>query len=222
MLKYIFGIIMLLHGLIHFMGFAKAYNYGTFSQFTEEISRTLGVLWLATGMLFIVSVYLFLIKKDVWINFALPAGVLSQIVIITSWNDAKSGTLVNIILLIAIFLAWNKQQFNTTIIKTVNFQLQKSNNLQTDVLLQKDIKRLPILIQKYITYSGALGKPKVKNMKIVFDGEMRERGKNFFKFQSVQYNFFDEPTRLFFMKAKRFNGHVTGYHCYQNKVMPIF
>lgn len=65
-------------------------------------------------------------------------------------------------------------------------------------------------------YCGAVNKPKVKNMKIVFDGEMRDRGKGFFKFNSVQYNFFDEPTRLFFMKATMYGTIVPGYHCYQN------
>ena len=39
-------------------------------------------------------------------------------------------------------------------------------------------------------------------MKIVFDGEMRDKGKDYFKFNSVQYNFFEDPTRLFFMKIK--------------------
>ena len=53
-------------------------------------------------------------------------------------------------------------------------------------------------------------------MKVVFDGEMRDKGKAFFKFTSVQFNFFDDPTRLFFMKAKMYGAPVPGYHCYQN------
>ena len=53
-------------------------------------------------------------------------------------------------------------------------------------------------------------------MRIVFDGEMRVKGKDFFKLKAVQYNFFDEPTRLFFMKAKMFGVTLPGYHNYQN------
>ena len=45
---------------------------------------------------------------------------------------------------------------------------------------------------------------------------MRDKGKDWFKFTAVQYNFFDEPTRLFFMKAKMYGVPVPGYHCYQN------
>ena len=45
---------------------------------------------------------------------------------------------------------------------------------------------------------------------------MREKGKDFFPFTCEQYNFFDEPTRLFFMKAKIKGFTVPGYHKYSN------
>ncbi len=92
----------------------------------------------------------------------------------------------------------------------------KINNSQTDLLTESDIQSLPLPIQKYIRYCGVVNKPKVKKAKIVFDGEMREKGKDWFTFRSVQYNFFDEPTRLFFMKAKMFGITLPGYHSYQN------
>ena len=43
---------------------------------------------------------------------------------------------------------------------------------------------------------------------------MREKGKDWFKATSVQYNFYDEPTRLFFMKGKMFGMTIPGYHRY--------
>lgn len=76
---------------------------------------------------------------------------------------------------------------------------------------------LPTPVQNYIRYVGAVNRPKTKNMKVVFEGEMREKGKDFFKFASVQYNFFDEPARLFLMKANMYGTIVPGYHCYQNE-----
>jgi len=52
---------------------------------------------------------------------------------------------------------------------------------------------------------------------------MREKGKDFFPFTCEQYNFFDEPTRLFFMKAKMKGIIVPGYHRYSdaNALMDI-
>jgi len=49
----------------------------------------------------------------------------------------------------------------------------------------------------------------------MFEGEMRDKGKDWFRFTSEQYNFFDSPTRLFFMKAKVSGLPTHGYHSYK-------
>jgi hypothetical protein len=77
---------------------------------------------------------------------------------------------------------------------------------------------LPAPVQKYLRYAGVLNKPKVKNMRIVFEGKMRDKGKDWFPFRSVQYNCFDVPTRLFFMKGILYGMTVPGFHAYKNGV----
>jgi hypothetical protein len=216
MLKYFLAFIMLIHGLIHFMGFAKAYGYGNITQLTKDISKANGILWFLVAILFVLAMVLFLFKKESWPYIAIVAAVISQILIITVWKDAKFGTIANVIVLLVAIAAWSSQQFEATFVKDVKSHLLKASTIQTDLLTEADIVSLPMPIKKYIRYAGAINKPKVKNMKIVFDGEMRDKGKDFFKFTSVQYNFFDDPTRLFFMKAKMYGVPVPGYHCYQN------
>ena len=217
MLKYFFAFILLIHGLIHFMGFAKAYNYGNISQLTKYISKPVGSLWLITAILFITAVLLFLLKKESWPYIAIIAAFISQILIITVWKDAKFGTILNIIILFVAIASYATYHFEKEFKADLKGHLAKTNFPNNDLLSEADIATLPNPVQKYIRYTGAVNKPKVKNMKIVFDGEMRDKGKDFFKFTSVQYNFFDEPTRLFFMKAKMYGVPVPGYHCYQNE-----
>ena len=65
MLKYLLAFIILTHGLIHFMGFAKAFNYGNITQLTKEISKPSGMLWLVTAFLFIATTILFLLKPEI-------------------------------------------------------------------------------------------------------------------------------------------------------------
>ena len=216
MLKYLLAFILLIHGLIHFMGFAKAYNYGNITQLTKYISKPVGVLWLITAFLFIVAVLLFLLKKESWPYIAIIAAVISQILIITVWKDAKFGTIVNIIILFVAIASYATYHFEMKFKADVNRHLAKTNFPNNDLLSEADIATLPNPVQKYIRYAGAINKPKVKNMRIVFDGEMRDKGKDFFKFNSVQYNFFDDPIRLFFMKAKMYGITLPGYHYYQN------
>ena len=99
MFKYIIAVIILIHGLIHFMGFAKAFGYGNITQL-GEVSKPMGSLWLITAFLFIAVTILLLLKKDAWIITGIIAAVLSQLLIISAWKDAKFGTIANLILLI--------------------------------------------------------------------------------------------------------------------------
>jgi hypothetical protein len=216
MLKIIFIFITLVHGLIHFMGFSKAFAYGNITQLTKEISKPMGIFWFITALLFILCIVLFIFKKDNWVYFALSAVVVSQILIIMVWNDAKFGTILNVIVLAVAITSWAISHFKMLFETDVKNHISQSTFSTTDLLTEADIATMPMPVQKYILYSGAIGKPKVKNMKIEFDGEMREKGKGFFKFNSVQYNFFEKPTRLFFMDARIFGVAVPGYHCYQN------
>ena len=214
--KYLLAFIILIHGLIHFTGFAKAFNYGDITQISKEISKPLGMLWLLTGFLFIAATIILLVKKDAWIFFGLTAVIISQILIFTVWKDAKFGTIANIIILVAAVLSWGSYHFEKGYQKDVKENLQRTNALKADLLTEPDLLPLPLPVQRYLKYTGVLNKPKLKNMHIVFEGQMREKGKGFFPFTCEQYNFFDEPTRLFFMKAKMKGFTVPGYHKYSN------
>ena len=107
MLKYIIAFIILMHGLIHFMGFAKTFGYGNITQL-GEVSKPMGSLWLITAFLFIAVTILLLLKKNVWAITAIIAIILSQILIISAWKDAKFGTIANITLLVFTILTIKK------------------------------------------------------------------------------------------------------------------
>lgn len=216
MLKYFFAFVLFIHGLIHFMGFAKAYNYGNITQIAKDISKPNGLLWFLVAILFVAATILFLVKKESWPYIAVVAAIISQILIINVWKDAKFGTIANVMVLLVAIAAFSSQYFEATFRKDVKSNLGKTNINQTNLLTENDIQLLPFPVQKYLRYCNVLNKPKVKNMKVVFDGEMRDKGKDWFPFRSVQYNFFDEPTRLFFMKGKMYGTIAPGYHCYQN------
>jgi hypothetical protein len=216
MSKIFFSFLMLIHGLIHIIGFAKAFGYGNITQLTKEISKPIGIIWLLTTCLFLAATVLYFTKNSSWAIIAVIAAIISQILIITVWKDAKFGSIANIIILCVAISSWASSRFEMQFNADVKKHLAQINFLKNDLLMEVDIVSLPLPVQKYIRYAGAIGKPKVKNMKVAFDGEMRDKGKDFFKFTSVQYNFFDDPTRLFFMKAKMYGTIVPGYHCYQN------
>jgi hypothetical protein len=216
MIKYLFAFVILIHGFIHAIGFAKAFGYGNITQLTKEISKPIGLVWLLTTFLFLAAAVLYFAKNNSWAIIAIIAAIISQILIITVWKDAKFGSIANIIILCVAISSWASSRFEMQFNADVKNHLAKINFSKNDILMEVDIVSLPLPVQKYIRYACAIGKPKIKNMRVVFDGEMRDRGKDFFKFTSTQYNFFDNPARLFFMKAKMYGTIVPGYHCYQN------
>lgn len=216
-MKNLFAFVVLVHGLIHLMGFAKAFGYGNITQLTKDISKPMGIVWLAGAVLFTVAVVMLIAKKESWPIVAIVAVIISQILIISSWQDARFGTIANVIIIIAAILTLTTQHFESQFKEDVSMNLQRSNALQMDLLTEDDIQSLPVPVQKYMRYAKVVGTPKVKNVKIKFEGEMRGRDKDWFKFSTVQYNFFDQPTRLFFMKAQMFGITVPGYHKYEKE-----
>jgi hypothetical protein len=216
MLKYLFLFFMLTHGFIHFMGFAKAYGYGDMKQLTQPISKPTGSLWMLAAFLFITAAVLFLLKKDSWMFIALPAVVISQVLIIMVWKDAKWGTIANFLILVVALLSFTTWRFEQKFkgdVKRLFLQTPSDVKLITET----DLHHLPQPVQQYLRYCGVVGTPYPHNMYVKFAGEMRSRERDWFSFTSEQYNFFDKPSRLFFMKGKMFGLTVPGYHRYENQ-----
>lgn len=214
MLRYLFASVVFLHGAIHFMGFGKAFQYGTITQLTRSISKPSGILWLLAALLFISTSILFLLNKESWPAIAIVAAILSQLLIITVWKDARFGTIANVIILLAAIASWGMINFESGFRRDVKSNLQHTTFTEHGLLTEADLQSLPAPVQNYLRYTGVVNQPKLKNVRIVFEGKMRDKGKEWFPFQSVQYNFFDSPARLFFMKAKMFGMTVQGYHNY--------
>ncbi len=223
-MKIIFVLLITIHGLIHSIGFAKAFGYGKVTQLTQEISKPIGLLWLATGSVLIIIAILFLLKKDGWMFLGIVTAIVSQALIFTVWQDAKFGTIPNLIIIAVAILSLGMTNFENTFNQDVRANIMRTNRLSTERLsterlsterlTEADLQPLPESVQRYLRYVNVIDKPKVKNVRIVFEGKMRDKGKDFFPFISEQYNFFDNPTRLFFMKGQMFGLTALGYHKY--------
>lgn len=94
-----------LHGVIHGLGFAKAFGLAPLPQLQHPISRRMGLVWLSAGLLCLgAAASLGVWAPGWWLTGAMALG-LSQFAILRSWSDAKFGTLVNLLLLSAVVYA---------------------------------------------------------------------------------------------------------------------
>ena len=83
------------------------------------------------------------------------------------------------------------------------------------ILMLEDIQPLPEPVQKYLIYVGAVGKPRVQNVRAVWSGSMKRTLKSgWMKINPQQYNFFEEPARIFYIKSKVMGIPFDGLHLY--------
>jgi hypothetical protein len=101
---------MVIHGLIHLLGFAKAFRVAELPQLTQPISPLFGLVWLAAGLLFIATtVCLFAWPRWWWALGAVAIGV-SMIAVSQSWTDARVGALANLVILIGVVFGFLRQR----------------------------------------------------------------------------------------------------------------
>ena len=219
-MKYFVGILLLIHGLIHLLGFIKAFKIAEIQQLSQSISKNLGILFLFAALFFIASLFLLILKNNLWVLFGIAGVVLSQVLIVLNWQDAKFGTLANLIILIASIVGFASWNFKNTFKNDVSEAMEIAAVSQT-IITHEDIQKLPKPVQKYLNYVGVLGTPKIHNMKLTFLGQMRGKKNDWFSFSSQQFNFFELPTRLFFMDAKVKGLPTSGYHFYKGDTVSM-
>jgi hypothetical protein len=215
MIRIIFAAVVTLHGLIHLMGFAKAFGYAELPQLTQPISRLVGVFWLAAALLCLATAAaLFLAPRGWWALGAL-AVVASQTVIVMSWSDAKFGTLANVVLLVGVLYGFAsrgplslRSEFEHAL---TNATLITSGELLTE----KDLAPLPEPVQRYIRRSGAVGQPRVHDFLATWKGRIRSDPKSaWMAFTAEQLNTLDVPRRFFMMDATMKGLPVDVFHAF--------
>jgi len=87
-----------------------------------------------------------------------------------------------------------------------------------EILTESEIAHLPAPVRKYLAYTGAIGKSKTQNVRVLFDAQMTKKpGDAPMVAPSEQYNFYGGPTRIFFMKASMFLVPIRILHVYANQ-----
>jgi hypothetical protein len=137
------------------MGFVKAFGYAKLPQLTQPISREMGLLWLAAGLLVVASAVILVARpRGFWIVGAV-ALVVSQGVILWAWRDAWAGTGVNIVLLLAVAYGWFTEgptSFRAQFERDVAAGLARP--LQTHVVTEADLTGLPEPVRLYLRATG--------------------------------------------------------------------
>ena len=122
--------------------------------------------------------------------------------------------LIGVVCLMLYFTQGAKRTYNDEVI----YGLNTYKEADPKVLTEEDLKLLPGPVQKYMRYTGVVGKPKVWNFRGTFDGRMRSsENAGWMKISVEQYNFFTIPTRMFYINGRMFGIPCYGIHAYKDQ-----
>ncbi|NMC42087.1 MAG: hypothetical protein GYA43_13110 [Bacteroidales bacterium] len=176
MSRLIFAFIVLIHGLIHLLGFVKEYKLAPVKQVAGIVlpggmAKVIGLLWLVACLLFAFSAVAFVIKKDWWWIIGITGVVLSQVLIIMYWHDARFGTIVNVIVLAGCILSYGSWNFQRIWKKDLDSILLERVANQHYTSPEK-ITGLPLVVQKWLGHSNIAGDRDIQNVYMKQEGVM--------------------------------------------------
>jgi hypothetical protein len=211
-----YALIVGLHGLIHVMGVVEGYG-GDVPQLTEPIGPAVGSLWLVAAALVFMSVGLLVVKNHLWWGVTAVAAVVSQVAILTSWTDAKTGTFVNVLMLLTAgygYLSGGPPSYAREWTQRTTVALQQSKPVADTVLTEADLDNLPSPVAAWVRKSGAVGHPRVTNFYAAIHGRIRSGpDQPWMNFTGRQLNTFGQhPERLFWINATKGGLPVTVFH----------
>ena len=207
------------HGLIHLLGAAKGLGWAEVAALPEPISPALGFAWLTAAATGVSTGILLALRNRKWWIVAVASVVISQSVILTSWSDAKTGTLANVLLVAALGYTFASRgptsyraeyQHRTTAALTDCY-------LETGALVtEADLADLPSLVAEYVRRSGAVGQPPVRSIQAKIHGRIRAGANSpWMTYTGEQVNSYGTATsRFLFMDATMFGLPVDVLHIF--------
>ncbi len=194
-MKTAFSIIVFLHGLIHLLGFVKAFGLCDIKALTLPISKPLGALWLIAALLMIVFGIIYLLQSRYdWI-VGIPAVCISQVLIIVFWNDAGFGTIPNVMILLVSIASLGYYNYRQLVQKETAQLLNQNAILSDAILNETDIAQLPEPVKKWLRSSGSVGRRVISMGKVTQKAEMKIKPgqKNWMQATATQYTTIDAP-----------------------------
>lgn len=201
MFRILFITLMSLHGLIHLMGFSKAFGYTDTRQLHRPISKAAGICWLLVSILYLAAGLLLFLGRDEWWMAGVPALVLSQLLIIFNWRDARLGSFINAVIFIPLVIAFAGWQFNRQFNKVSAQVLSAVQAGDKKTITAAMLTPLPAPVQHWLEKANIVGKEKIQTVFIRQKGTMRTRpGGKPVSFNAMQYSTVDPPA--FVWKAR--------------------
>ncbi len=205
------AVLLSIHGLIHLLGWLKSWKLMEVPQLTgrtlfelpESLSRTVGAMWLLCCVALLGAALMLLLRSGPWWIAAASGMLLSQLLVIYAWPDAKAGTLLNVILLLPVAIGWAGAQFHKDTQEQVSALLSGVTGQHAESVTQEMLEPLPVPVRRWLDQSGIVGKPIPRSVRLRQRAHMRtEPGADEMPASAVQYFRVDRPGFIWHVKLR--------------------
>jgi uncharacterized membrane protein YphA (DoxX/SURF4 family) len=209
LLRWTIGVVVVVHGLVHLLGVFEGFGWADVSQLTEPIGTAMALAWLVASVLVIAAGVMLIAGTRWWWAVAAVAAVASQAVILTSWSDAKAGTIANVLLGLAAVYGYRshgptsyRARFCRLAHDTTTAAMS-AGGASGHVVTEADLAHLPLPVARYVRAGGAVGRPHVIGLHADISGRIRGGADTaWMRWCGEQVNtMVNEPSRVFFMDA---------------------
>ncbi|QBA63634.1 DUF6544 family protein [Muriicola soli] len=204
-MKLLLTILLLVHGLIHLLGFLKAFELGQYPMLNAHIGRAQGIFWLL-GCLFILSTAVaFYFNQKLWPWLGLIALIISQILISLHWSDTKYGAWFNLILVCIVVPGIGEYVFD----KRVSAEVKSLNDSKKIHFMNEEDtinpKFLPPIVSQWLKNSGGIHSDTISRVHLLQKGRLRTKpdGK-WMPFEAEQWFSIPEPAFLWKTRVQMF------------------
>lgn len=196
-------VVIVAHGLVHLLG--------------TRLTAGAAAAWLAAAVLLAAAGVLLAVGSRWWWVVGAVAVALSQGLILTSWSDARAGSAVNVVVLVAVLYGFASQGPTSP---RAEYRRRAGEAVAEVVpdgrVMEADLVHLPAPVAAYLRQSGAVGQPRVAYFHARIHGRIRGgAAKPWMTFTGEQVNTYGaEPTRLFLLAATMKGLPVDVIHTY--------
>jgi hypothetical protein len=215
--------LLCIHALIHLIGVVKEWQWasvpalsgGTTIKLPATAATAIGALWLATCLALIAAATMLLKSNPQWWLMAAVGIALSQVLVLYAWPDAKTGTLVNAVLVLAVVAGWAHGRFVAESEQLVADLLAGSANAPASVVQPSELTALPEPVRAWLTSAGVVGRPRARNARLKQRGGLRTSvDSDFMPAVAEQYFSVAEPGFVWRVELPMFHIPVLGRDSY--------
>jgi hypothetical protein len=174
------ALLVLLHALLHLLGFVKAFGIApvpglggrTLVPLSAAGEKGVGLLWLVACVLLVAAAALLALGRERWWMVGAGGIALSQLLVVNAWPDAKAGTVVNALLAVTIVVAAAGSRFDRETRAAVA-RLYARVPATAPIVTADELGPLPAPVRRWLVGAGIVGRPRVRTARLEQGGSMR-------------------------------------------------